>query len=164
MFRPQIATLWAGSYTYDRTISLEAANQIDDVISVPFEMRLTLHWFGKFDGTIVDGKYGVPEDAKINGCIVGLSIEFTKQYEHLWMVDEFGQLVAVRGEVPQSLCYSGCIRDDGSEIDGTWICPRALRIVNGEWYDLPVTTGKWNANVVRQDQTTGTPFDSRYPS
>ncbi|MDM4019594.1 hypothetical protein, partial [Roseiconus lacunae] len=123
------------------------------LVDTAFVMNISLGWFGKFTGEIHDSEPGIPEPAMVKGWAASNRIRFTKTYPSFWMSDELGNLIRVPNLDPYVLHYDGRLNFDEEfqRIEGTWYIPAQRMQVDGQWFEMPQTTGTWIANSSDQN-------------
>ena len=139
-----VANSWTGVYTYDPIPELP-----EKLHDAPFDLSLNVGWFGRFTGVIIDHPPGIPEQATIAGRISGNTIHFTKKYRSLWIVDELGKLTNLPDERSLVLHYEGQFDQHRTCISGTWKIVAEHRRISGTEWNVPTTSGRWNATISR---------------
>jgi hypothetical protein len=150
----KLAGTWTGSYSYELTNPQATLAPPP----VPFVMRLTEGWFGRFSGEVEDvGENAVPGIATVKGSTMGPRIRFDKLIPDLWGLDKEGKPRRVRdlvaevwndepvGSLPRHLVrYKGALVEGGSAYAGTWKLEiGALRLKSGRYGPPSRSTGTW---------------------
>ena len=86
MSNRSIATQWRGVYAYDQSFNGLTKAYAD----TEFEMQLTIGWFGRFTGKVLDSEPGITEPASIQGRLTKSRITFRKMYASFWVTEESG--------------------------------------------------------------------------
>jgi hypothetical protein len=141
---------WRGAYLYDAK-----ATELRG-----FTMHLRDGWFGNFTGRALDDPPGPPDEAEVEGRIVGSQIVLTKSYAHSWVASSGKSIryeeyllekhdLKVEGEIEgYDVEYTGEYDETRGAFEGTWrilTFERSFR-ANSEDYDLPgreTTKGRW---------------------
>lgn len=144
----RLPTQWEGKYSYDPLPELPST-----FVDTTFELHIRPGWFGRFTGEIRDSEPGIQEPAAVKGWATASRVRFTKTYSSFWMSDESGQLKRVPNLDPYVLHYDGRLIDDEgcARIEGTWYIPSQHIQIGGQWFEMPQTTGTWNANSSAQN-------------
>jgi hypothetical protein len=141
-----MATQWRGIYAYDKAYNGLAELYAD----TGFDMQLTLGWFGRFKGRIIDAESGIVEPATIRGRASKSRISFLKRYASLWVTDEFGTLTAVPDQPSYVLYYDGDFYENRDRIKGTWQIRAETRWIDHAQWDFPAFSGTWTAQSCLQ--------------
>jgi hypothetical protein len=141
-----IATQWRGVYAYDQSFN----GLIKGYADTEFEMQLTIGWFGRFTGKVLDSEPGITEPASIQGRFTKSRITFRKMYASFWVTEESGMSTAVPGQPSYILYYAGEFFENRNRIKGIWQIRAETRWINGEQWDFPPTSGTWSAHSCLQ--------------
>ena len=99
---------------------------------------------GRFKGRSIDwdGFGAEGEVAVVEGFVEGLFISFTKQYDHVYYVDEFGRTIVMEDEPGHTVSYQGQYHPSENCFKGRWEIPA----VYGTQDDEPIEdfcSGTW---------------------
>lgn len=109
--------------------------------SVTFRMSLSMGWFGRFSGTVIEDEAGIPEPAVICGSVHGTKIEFRKWYPSFWFMNYDVERIRLPRQVPWVLRYCGDITDNSTRICGGWEIPAEIRNIDGEHMEFACNSG-----------------------
>ena len=135
-----IATHWLGVYSYGQSVSLP-----ESYVDTNFELQLSIGWFSRFRGTVLDEEPGILEPATIRGKLNADRITFEKRHGSLWVSDEFGNLYSIPGQQSYSIHYVGKFSENRNRITGIWKIWGEVRWIKRNHWELPATSGTWTA-------------------
>ena len=135
---------WVGHFAYGPEYG-------DDIVGEKVQFRLFIDSFkdGQFNGRSVDleGIGANYEIAQVIGFIDGNFISFTKQYPHLYGLDETGNTFNDKDKQHPIVAYSGEYKLNTKTFAGQWELRMEIQPV-GEYWLEDICTGTWE---IRRD-------------
>lgn len=135
---------WAGHFAYGPEYG-------DDLVGEKVQFRIFVDSFcnEEFTGRSVDleGIGANYEIARVKGYIDGDFISFTKQYPHLYGLDEAGKTVEDKTRQHPTVSYSGQYNATTKTFSGQWELRVEIAPV-GEYWLEDICTGTWE---IRKD-------------
>ena len=135
---------WAGHFTYGPEYGYNIVGE-----KVHFRLFIDNFIDGQFNGRSVDleGIGANYEIAQVIGFIDGNFISFTKQYPHLYQLDELGNTICDKDKQHPIVAYSGEYKLNTKTFAGQWELRMEIQPV-GEYWLEDICTGTWE---IRRD-------------
>ncbi len=135
---------WVGHFAYGKEYGKGIAGE-----RVQFRLFVDYFQDGQFIGRSVDleGIGANYKIAQVNGYINENFISFTKQYPHLYGLDEAGNTIENKGKPHPIVSYSGEYNTNTKTFSGQWELRREIAPV-GEYWLEDISTGTWE---IRRD-------------
>jgi hypothetical protein len=135
---------WEGHFAYGPEYG-------EDLVGERVQFKLFVDSFkvGQFTGRSVDleGIGANYEIAQVNGYVDGDFISFTKQYPHLYGLDEAGNTIEDKSRQHPIVSYSGNYNTSNKTFSGKWELRMEIASV-GEYWLEDISSGTWE---IRRD-------------